>query len=68
MKTLHMRNLNTFDEIVYNIYDSYIEVIKNETSVSKFQKTNKCNNQIIMDLINSGIKQGFIISSLQVTN
>lgn len=68
MKTIRMRNLHTFDEIVYNIYDSYIEVLKNEDFVTKFRKTNRCDNQIIMDLINSGIKQGFIISSLQVTN
>lgn len=68
MKTIRMKNLNTLDEVAYNIYDSYIEAITNDNGISRFDKGDRCDNQVIMDLINNGIRQGCVISNLQVTD
>lgn len=68
MKTIRMKNPNTLDEVTYNIYESYIEAITDDNSISKFDKGNRCDNQVIMDLINNGIRQGCVISNLQVTD
>lgn len=66
MKTICMKNPNTLDEVDYNIYDSHIEAVTDDNSISRFDKGNRCDNQVIMDLINNGIRQGCVISSLQV--
>lgn len=61
-----MVNTETHDEVTYTIYDDYIEAICNDSSVTRMGKPDKNNNQIVMDLINNLIKQGCIISEMNL--